>query len=424
MRTMKEKMHTGEIYLPGDEEILEVQFQWLDRLYDYNMTRPTEGGKRQAMLKEMFAEIGENCYIEPPLHANQGGAFVHFGKNIYANFNLTLVDDTHIYVGDYTMFGPNVTLATAGHPILPALRGAYGYQYNMPVHIGKNCWLGAGVVVLPGVTVGDNTVIGAGSIVTKDIPSDVVAVGNPCRVVRKINEHDREYYYKDRKIPKDIKSIYDQRVYDIFFFDLDGTLTDSSPGITNSVIYALKKFGIEETDRTKLYPFIGPPLTESFARFYGFSEERCMEAVRYYREYYSDKGIFQNSVYDGLEDVLKELKRRGKKLVVATSKPEPFARRIIEHFDLAQYFDYVAGMELNGGRGTKEDVIRYALDTCKVTDKDKVLMVGDREHDVLGAKGAGIDCLGILYGFGTSEELERAGADYIEETVEGILRFA
>ena len=111
MRTMKEKMHTGEIYLPGDEEILEVQFQWLDRLYDYNMTRPTEGGKRQAMLKEMFAEIGENCYIEPPLHANQGGAFVHFGKNIYANFNLTLVDDTHIYVGDYTMFGPNVTLA-------------------------------------------------------------------------------------------------------------------------------------------------------------------------------------------------------------------------------------------------------------------------------------------------------------------------
>lgn len=149
-----------------------------------------------------------------------------------------------------------------------------------------------------------------------------------------------------------------------------------------------------------------------------------MEAVRYYREYYSDKGIFQNSVYDGLEDVLKELKRRGKKLAVATSKPEPFARRIIEHFDLAQYFDYVAGMELNGGRGTKEDVIRYALDACKVTDKDKVLMVGDREHDVLGAKGAGIDCLGILYGFGTSEELESAGADYIEETVEGILRFA
>ncbi len=204
MSTMKERMHTGEIYLPGDDEILEVQFQWLDRLYDYNMTRPTEAAKRQSLLKEMFAEIGDNCYIEPPLHANQGGAFVHFGKNVYANFNLTLVDDTHIYVGDYTMFGPNVTLATAGHPILPELREAYGYQYNMPVHIGKNCWLGAGVIVLPGVTIGDNTVIGAGSIVTKDIPPNVVAVGNPCKVLRKINEHDKEYYYKDRKIPKNL----------------------------------------------------------------------------------------------------------------------------------------------------------------------------------------------------------------------------
>ncbi len=216
----------------------------------------------------------------------------------------------------------------------------------------------------------------------------------------------------------------DKRSYDTFFFDLDGTLTDSSLGITNSVIYALKKYGIEETDRTKLYPFIGPPLTVSFERYYGFSKEQSIEAVGYYREYYREKGIFENRVYDGLVPVLEELKRRGRTLVVATSKPEPFARKIIEHFGLNSYFDYVAGMEMDGGRGTKEDVIRYALDACKVTDKDKVLMVGDREHDVLGAKGAGIDCLGILYGFGTSEELENAGADYIEETVEGILRFA
>ena len=216
----------------------------------------------------------------------------------------------------------------------------------------------------------------------------------------------------------------DKRSYDTFFFDLDGTLTDSSLGITNSVIYALKKYGIEETDRTKLYPFIGPPLTVSFERYYGFSKEQSIEAVGYYREYYREKGLFENRVYDGLVPVLEELKRRGRTLVVATSKPEPFARKIIEHFGLNSYFDYVAGMEMDGGRGTKEDVIRYALDACKVTDKDKVLMVGDREHDVLGAKGAGIDCLGILYGFGTSEELENAGADYIEETVEGILRFA
>jgi phosphoglycolate phosphatase len=212
--------------------------------------------------------------------------------------------------------------------------------------------------------------------------------------------------------------------FDIFFFDLDGTLVDSSLGITNSVIYALKKFGIEETDRRKLYSFIGPPLTVSFEKFCGFTKEECAKAVEYYREYYRGGGIIENRVYDGLEDVLKELKRRGKRLAVATSKPEPFARQIVEHFHLAQYFDYVAGMELDGRRGTKEEVIRYALDACKITDKSKVLMVGDREHDVLGAKGAGIECLGILYGFGSREELKEAGADYIAETVEGILEFA
>ena len=195
----KDKMHTGELYLPGDVEIMKEQQICLDKLYDYNMTRPTESEKRQELLKEMFAEIGEDCYIEPPFHANWGGKHVHFGKCVYANFNFTAVDDTHIYVGDYTMFGPNVILATAGHPILPKLRQEE-YQYNMPVHIGKNCWLGAGVIVLPGVTIGDNTVIGAGSVVTKDIPSNVVAVGNLCRVLREINEHDKKYYFKNRKI--------------------------------------------------------------------------------------------------------------------------------------------------------------------------------------------------------------------------------
>lgn len=195
----KDKMHTGELYLPGDVEIMKEQQICLDKLYDYNMTRPTESEKRQELLKEMFAEIGEDCYIEPPFHANFGGKHVHFGKCVYANFNFTAVDDTHIYVGDYTMFGPNVILASAGHPILPKLR-TQAYQYNMPVHIGKNCWLGAGVIVLPGVTIGDNTVIGAGSVVTKDIPSNVVAVGNPCRVLREINDHDKEYYFKNRKI--------------------------------------------------------------------------------------------------------------------------------------------------------------------------------------------------------------------------------
>ncbi|GAA5553694.1 galactoside O-acetyltransferase [Mediterraneibacter gnavus] len=199
MNKMKDKMHTGDLYLPGDEEIMEWQAQCLDKLYEFNMTRPIERKKREAMLKEMFAEIGENCYIEPPFHSNFGGHHVHFGKNIYANFNLTCVDDTHIYVGDYTMFGPNVIIATAGHPILPGLREK-GYQYNAPVHIGKNCWIGAGAVILPGISIGDNVVVGAGSIVTKDLPSNVVAVGNPCKVLREINSHDKEYYFKNRTI--------------------------------------------------------------------------------------------------------------------------------------------------------------------------------------------------------------------------------
>jgi len=198
----KDKLHSGEIYFPGDPQIQKEQVACQEKLYDFNQTRPGELEKRTAILKDMFAEYGEGCYIEPPLHANFGGHHVHFGNWIYANYNLTLVDDTHIYVGDYTMFGPNVTLATAGHPILPELREK-GLQYNMSVHIGRNCWLGAGVVVLPGVTIGDNTVIGAGSVVTKDIPANVVAVGNPCRVLRRIGEKDRQVYFRDRKIPQE-----------------------------------------------------------------------------------------------------------------------------------------------------------------------------------------------------------------------------
>ena len=167
----KEKMHTGELYHPYDKEIFDEQMLLLNRLYDFNQTRPTELDKREKMLKEMFAEIGEGCYIEPPLHTNLGGKHVHFGNNVYANFNLTLVDDTHIYVGDNTMFAPNVVVAT-----------------------------GAGALIMPGVTIGDNTVIGAGSVVTKDIPANVVAVGNPCRVLREVSDRDREFYYKNRKI--------------------------------------------------------------------------------------------------------------------------------------------------------------------------------------------------------------------------------
>lgn len=197
--SMKEKLHTGELYLPDDDSIMEIQLRHLDKLYDFNRTRPTELDKREKMLKEMFAQLGENCYIEPPFYANWGGAHCHFGNNVYCNFGCTFVDDTHIYVGDCTMFGPNVTVATAGHPILPELR-EQAYQYNAPVHIGRNCWIGAGAIILPGITIGDNTVIGAGSVVTKDIPANVVAVGNPCKVLREISDHDEQYYFKNRRI--------------------------------------------------------------------------------------------------------------------------------------------------------------------------------------------------------------------------------
>jgi len=197
--TEREKIHAGVIYQPSDPSIMKEQLAYFDKLKAYNNLPHFPVGVREKMLPELFAEVGENCYVESPFYANWGGHNVHLGKNVYINIGVTMVDDTHIYIGDCTMLGPNVTIATAGHPIDPQLR-AQGLQFNMPVHIGRNCWLGAGVIVMPGVTIGDNTVIGAGSVVTKDIPSGVVAVGNPCRVLRQVGERDREYYYKDRKI--------------------------------------------------------------------------------------------------------------------------------------------------------------------------------------------------------------------------------
>ena len=197
--TEREKIHSGKIYQPSDPDIMTEQLAYLDLMDEYNNTPRRLMEKRAQMLTKLFAEVGEGCYIESPYFANWGGHHVHLGRNVYANAGLKLVDDTHIYIGDYTMLGPNVVLATAGHPIDPDLR-RQGLQYNKPVRIGKNCWLGAGVIVMPGVTIGDNTVIGAGSVVTKDIPSGVVAVGNPCRILREVGQRDKEFYFKDERI--------------------------------------------------------------------------------------------------------------------------------------------------------------------------------------------------------------------------------
>ena len=192
-------------------------------------------------------------------------------------------------------------------------------------------------------------------------------------------------------------------------FDLDGTLTDPMIGITKSVRHALKHYGYEVEDLRELIPFIGPPLSESFEKFYGLSHEDAMEAVEIYREYYRPTGIFENDVYPGIPDLLRRLRDDGFSLYVATSKPEVFAKQIIEHFDLQEYFTLVGGSELDGGRVHKDEVIAYVLETCGISP-DEAVMVGDREHDVLGAAGLGIPCIGVLFGYGSKEELERAGA--------------
>ena len=195
----RERMESGKLYFPADEAVIAEQTACMERLWEYNQSRPSEGEKRARMLEELFARVGKNAYIEPPLRANWGGARVRLGDNVYANFNLTLVDDAEISFGDNCMVGPNVTIATAGHPILPQLRCQL-LQYNLPVHIGDNVWIGAGAITLTGDTVGDSAVLGAGSVVTKDMPGGVVAAGNPCRVLREIGERDREYYYKNLRI--------------------------------------------------------------------------------------------------------------------------------------------------------------------------------------------------------------------------------
>lgn len=206
--------------------------------------------------------------------------------------------------------------------------------------------------------------------------------------------------------------------YQYIFFDLDGTLTEPKVGITKSVAYALKYYGIHVEDLDTLCPFIGPPLKDSFMKYYGFDDAKAEEAVEKYREYFRPYGIYENEMYEGVDNLLTQLKECGKTIVLATSKPTVFAEIILKHFGLRSYFDCVVGSELDGTRVKKGDVIAYALEEIGVTDKSKVVMIGDRDNDILGAKENGLDCIGVLYGHGSREELELAGADRIVETVE------
>lgn len=212
-------------------------------------------------------------------------------------------------------------------------------------------------------------------------------------------------------------------MYNYILFDLDGTLTDPAEGITNSVSYALEKFGIIVSDKRELYKFIGPPLVDSFMEYYGFSEEDANKAVAYYREYFKPKGIYENAIYDGTVSLLSELKKQNKTVILATSKPELFAKEILKYFSIDGYFDFVAGATMDKTRNKKSDVIAYALSECEITDLKSCLMVGDRNQDINGARANGIDSVGVLYGYGDRQEHETAGATYIAETVEDILKY-
>lgn len=212
-------------------------------------------------------------------------------------------------------------------------------------------------------------------------------------------------------------------MYNTILFDLDGTLTDPGIGITNSVAYALNKFGISVADKTELYKFIGPPLKDSFMKYYGFNQSKALLAVDYYREYFRDKGIFENKVYDGVQKLLSDIKNSGRKIALATSKPELFAKQILDYFNLTEYFDFIGGATMDSSRSTKGDVIKYTLQNIKIKDLSTIVMVGDREQDIIGAKQAGIDSIGVLFGYGDRKELENAGAVCIAKTVKEIINY-
>ena len=211
--------------------------------------------------------------------------------------------------------------------------------------------------------------------------------------------------------------------YKTILFDMDGTVTDSAPGIINSIMYALEKFHITVEDRSFLRKFVGPPIKDSLKKYYNFPDEDCTRAVIYFREYFTEKGMYENDVYDGMIQVLEQIKESGRRTILATSKPEEHAIQIAKYFRIDQYFDFIAGATMDSSRIKKADVITYALESCGIDDLSSAVMVGDREYDIFGAKETGLDSIGVLYGYGGREELEHAGADYIAERVWDILNY-
>lgn len=207
-------------------------------------------------------------------------------------------------------------------------------------------------------------------------------------------------------------------------FDLDGTLTDPKEGITKSVRHALNHYGIQVDDLDALTPFIGPPLTDSYKKYYGFSDEQAWEGVLVYREYFSERGWHENKEYPGIKEMLDALKAAGRVLLVATSKPEEFARKILEHFGMEGYFDFIGGADMDETRVRKADVIRYVLEQYGLDTSQETLarcvMVGDREHDVLGARECGMDCVGVLYGYGDRQEMDGCRPAWTADSVDDL----
>jgi phosphoglycolate phosphatase len=218
------------------------------------------------------------------------------------------------------------------------------------------------------------------------------------------------------------EGVKNMKSYQYIFFDLDGTITDPEMGITNSVIYSLEHYGIEIPERTELHKFIGPPLLESYQKYYGFSPKGAKEVLAVYREYYGEKGVHENELYEGIRELLEKLYRAGKRMVLATSKPETYARIIMDDFDLSEYFYFIGGSDMAESRARKDEVIEYCFEQCEITDRSEVVMIGDREYDIRGAKKTGIDSIGVLYGYGNRQELEEAGADIICKDINELYR--
>ncbi len=210
--------------------------------------------------------------------------------------------------------------------------------------------------------------------------------------------------------------------YEYIFFDLDGTIINSAPGIVASVRHALKKSGVEINDLATLHQFIGPPLADSFQKYCGFTPKQAAKAIEYYREYYTDRGMLECTLYPGIDALLREIYPVGGKILLATSKPEVYARRILEHFQLDRYFFFVAGSSLDESRANKDAVLMYAMEQCGIHSSAAV-MVGDREYDVFGAKKAGMPCIGVLYGYGSEAELLSAGAYALARTPAEVAKF-